>query len=69
MFYVYSHVQNISINQHVSSSSSLVIVVRGAFYGGIGLHYLTNLTSELTGFITITYHKNIFWINSNEEHG
>ena len=26
-------------------------------------------TSELTGFITITYHNGDFWIKLNEEHG
>ena len=56
-------------------SSPLVFVVRGMFYGRIGLYYLTNiycskfLTSELTGFITITYHNSDFWIKLNEEHG
>ena len=49
-------------------SSPLVFVLKG-FY------YLTNIycfkvpTSELTGFITITYHNSDFWIKSNEEHG
>ena len=48
-------------------SSPLVFVV-------IGFYYLTNIycskfpTSELTGFITITYHNSDFWIKSNEEH-
>ena len=51
------------------------IVVREMFYGRIGLYYLTNiygskfLTSELAGFITITYHNSGFLIKSNEEYG
>ena len=59
--------------------SSLLVsspfVVKGMFYGRIGFYYLTSIycsmfrTSELTGFITITYHNIDFWIKSNEEHG
>ena len=56
-------------------SSPLVFVVKGMFHGRIGFCYLTNIycselpMSELTGFITITYHNIDFWIKSNEEHG
>ena len=56
-------------------SSPLVFVVRGMIYCRIGLYHLTNiycskfLTSELNGFMTITYHNTDFWIKLNEEHG
>ena len=50
----------------MSPSSPLVFVVRGMFYGRIGLYYLKNIycskfpKSELTGFVTITYHNSDF---------
>ena len=56
-------------------SNPFVFVVRGMFYGKMGLYYLANVycskfqTSELTEFITITYHNSDVRIKLNEEHG